>query len=830
MDALRRARRLTASSTDPAVRSYAYQAAGIVLRDAGRWSEAVPELRAALSSASAANQPDRVADVRATLGATLVVGGRTRAGLRELDSAVDMANGIVLARIVMRRAYVLSALGRHAEALKDLSRALAGCRAHHDVLWEARTLTNRALVHVARGSLGRADADLTDAESLFRRVGQDLEAVMLVHNRGLVAYNRGDIPGTLTLYDRAARGYSELSHVEPELAYHRCQALLAAGLAAEAGQVVDEALQAAALPTRQAELHFISASVALVDGDPGLALRRARVASRLFRQQRRSWWQARADLVVLQARQIRGDGGDRLIGQAAELADRLVDLKADDAPLALLLAGRLATKRHPDEAHRLLTAAARYRRRPAPLVRATGWLGQALDRELAGDSRGILSACGRGLDALDEHRQTLGSSELRALATRHGTDLADLALREAVRRGGARRLLTWTERWRATALAEPPVRPSGRDASRLAALRSQARRLEEAQGEGDPQAVARARQAWEQAVRHQRHLLAGTRRQSVRFDVDAFVDAVGERTFVELVEVDGVLHALTVCGGRVRHSVGGPVEAAAQAVAQARFALRQAARGRPATIAAAAERLQQTLLAGVRLGDGPVVVAPPSRLHAVPWTLLPGLADRPVSVVPSATMWLRARAARRPSGERTVLVAGPGLGTGGAEVDVLAPGATTVLRDGTATVEATLAALDGSRLAHVAAHGDFRPDSPMFSSLRLDDGPLTVHDLELLRRPPHRLVLSACDSGVMAPVGADELLGLTAALLSLGTAGVVASVAEVNDEATVQLMLDLHAALAAGSGLAEAMHHARRAGAGDAVSQATAAAFVALGV
>ena len=181
---------------------------------------------------------------------------------------------------------------------------------------------------------------------------------------------------------------------------------------------------------------------------------------------------------------------------------------------------------------------------------------------------------------------------------------------------------------------------------------------------------------------------------------------------------------------------------------------------------------------------------------------------------------------------RTVLIAGPGLGTGGAEVDVLArtvPGA-TLLRDGAATVEASLAALDGAALAHVAAHGDFRPDSPMFSSLVLDDGPLTVHDLELLDQAPHRLVLSACDSGVSVPVGADELLGLTSALLSLGTAGVLASVAEVNDEATVPFMLDVHRALASGTGLPAALLEARRRAAGDGLAEATAASFVALGV
>jgi hypothetical protein len=64
----------------------------------------------------------------------------------------------------------------------------------------------------------------------------------------------------------------------------------------------------------------------------------------------------------------------------------------------------------------------------------------------------------------------------------------------------------------------------------------------------------------------------------------------------------------------------------------------------------------------------------------------------------------------------------------------------------------------------------------MFSSLRLADGPLIVHDFDRLRRAPHRLILPACDSGRLAPAGADELLGLATALLPLGTVAMVASV------------------------------------------------------
>ena len=147
-----------------------------------------------------------------------------------------------------------------------------------------------------------------------------------------------------------------------------------------------------------------------------------------------------------------------------------------------------------------------------------------------------------------------------------------------------------------------------------------------------------------------------------------------------------------------------------------------------------------------------------------------------------------------------------------------------------ASVDNTLSAMDGARLVHLAAHGRFRQDSPMFSSIVLDDGPLVVHDFERLRRAPHRVVLSVCESGVMKPVGSDELLGLGSALLSLGTAGVVSSVAVVNDDATVEVMLALHARLRAGAGLADALLVARQATAHDPTLSATAASFTAMGV
>ena len=87
-----------------------------------------------------------------------------------------------------------------------------------------------------------------------------------------------------------------------------------------------------------------------------------------------------------------------------------------------------------------------------------------------------------------------------------------------------------------------------------------------------------------------------------------------------------------------------------------------------------------------------------------------------------------------------------------------------------------LAAIDGARLTHIAAHGTFRADSSLFSALRLDDGPLTVVDAGGLDRAPYQLILPPCESAAQAAAGPDELLGLAAALLPRGTAGIVASV------------------------------------------------------
>ncbi len=850
-EALAAAREILTARPGPYEASIAHQAAGIVLRDVGDVAAGVRELRAALRLARHIGSQDREADVLAALGAALIYAGRTKDGLAAFSRAVHLASGVLTGQVLHRRGMVLWTLGRFSAALDDLRHAVSVLQRAADSVWTARAVNGRGLVYLSVGSLDRADADFVAAGQLYAGTGQELESIHTVLNRASVAFRSGNFPDALAFLDEAASRYQPLNVQTPVLSSDRCNVLLAAGLVSEALAEADAAVrnieQARGRSTWEAELLLVAANCALAAAQPQRARDRAQSAYRLFRSQQNGWGQAHARLALAQARYAVGPVSGRLLRAADEAANRLEKLGSVEATQAHLLAGRIALDlgRRAD-ADRHLGVAARSRRRGPAMARANGWLAEALRAEAAAGPRRMLAACRRGLEVLEDHRLTLGASELRAQASVRGGELAALAQRHAVRSRRPRLLLSWTERWRATALTVPSVRPSA-DAelnAGLAALREVTSRLEDARREGAATGPLQRDQLRLEGVVRARSLqapgMSGAGRAVI--DVGALLDQLGAAQLVEIVEVDGILYVLVCGGGRgVRQFTAGRTEDAVRAADFAPFALRRLARGRAgddvdsarAILRAVGPELQDAILgpAAEQLGDSPVVVVPPGKLHAVPWALLPALGSRVFSVAPSAQAWMRARAARLPSSRRVTLARGPGLATDGAEIPVLAGmySGATVLSGDEATAKRVLTAIDGAWLAHIAAHGRFRADSPLFSSLRMSDGPLTVYDFEQLRRAPYRLVLSSCDSGVLAPAGADELLGLVSSLLPLGTAGIVAGVVPLNDDALVPLMVGLHRRLLAGQNLAESLHSVRLEASDDPVLWVAAISLVALG-
>ena len=245
-----------------------------------------------------------------------------------------------------------------------------------------------------------------------------------------------------------------------------------------------------------------------------------------------------------------------------------------------------------------------------------------------------------------------------------------------------------------------------------------------------------------------------------------------------------------------------------------RFMLRRLARrGDPqsGTHLEVARRLDALLFGGLSIGNAAVVMVPTADLYATPWSILPSLAGRPVTVTPSAELWLKRAEAGKSDGS-VVVAAGPGLPEAEREVAAVAalyPSA-VVWGPDESEVEALVAAMDGAAVAHIASHAFFQFENPMFSSLRVSNGDLFVYDLEQMRRSPRLMILSACDSGFSESRAGEELLGLSASLLAMGTGTVVASIGLVPDsDATRELMVGFHVGLLEGLDPALALQRAQ---------------------
>ncbi len=204
------------------------------------------------------------------------------------------------------------------------------------------------------------------------------------------------------------------------------------------------------------------------------------------------------------------------------------------------------------------------------------------------------------------------------------------------------------------------------------------------------------------------------------------------------------------------------------------------------------------------LADAPAVqVIPAGPLHAVPFGVLPMCGDamiaaRPVATAPSLGVLLALNAqqstAQRTAGRVVVGVAddaAPSIATEARAIAVL-DGTIAVLIGQDATLERVRRAAQGASIFHCATHGRFVAESPLRSGVRLSDGWLTVTDLFRWRIPGTIVVVSGCDTGRVAVEGGDELTGLQRGFFAAGASAVVLSAWLAHDEATVELMCELH--------------------------------------
>lgn len=817
--------------------------AGLTAADAGQLVEADVCFDEALAILALLDQACEVEPVAAALTARILMSKALPAyelevvetGLELLQRARERATEAQLndlrALIASQHGLLLLRAGRATEALRQLDRAARLISAVEPVD-QCKILMNRGVAHQTLGQIGPARQDFARAVTIAENAGLTELAFRSTHNLGFAHYLAGELPRALAVMPTVADASSDFARGVVGL--DRAQVLLHAGLVTEAEQTLEQACLALSrtdLIQVLAEAELVRAEAALLANDPQRALDLSRQAGQRFAERHNESQAARAELVETRAITRLGAADGALIDHLAELSARMDRHGlARAAREARLLRARLRFEAGEDLAPadlRLavaepITARIEARRLRADLAYRHG------DRPRG--SREVRA----GLRELADYQQQFGSLDLQISGARYGVALAASALRVEVAADRPAAVLTWLERAREFSgrveAVGPPRDPI--NAELLAQLRWVAHQRSETEDPVECRRLEQTRRHLEREVRARAWARGGdlvhaqqTSARTVSRGAGAgstSLDLLGDATLVTLFGLDEELYAVMLRAGKHHLHRLGPLEAVAELERRVTADLDVLSYDLiPEPLRLTARRSLATGLAGIeRLcldplelpPNGRVVVVPPGRLATVPWSLLPGLRGRPVAVADSVAAWGRATRRLRQDAlsQRVLTVAGPGLSRATAEVEAIGrlwPGSTS-LTGADANGQAVLEGLDGARLVHLAAHGHHVPDNPLFSSVRLADGPIVAYDLDALQAAPSQVVLSACELGRSTVRGGNESLGLTRALLHAGTATVVAGVAKVSDEAAALFMLDYHRRLASGLAPADALAQA----------------------
>lgn len=780
--------------------------------------KAIALLDAAVDLARQAGLPHRQGEALVTRAAVALELGRTGSAQRDLERAGPLVDAAAAPDLELKRAALLHNLGRIAAAAEVNASLLTGPDVLPDV--RMRAANNLALEEALLGKTSEALRRIDRAAELAAGVGPAAAAVV-AHNRGLVLAQHGRLAESLHQFDQAQDMLRVAGLPLGEFLVEHAATLADLRALKEAFEVAERAsaeLAAGDVPLMAAQARLQVAEIALLRGDVAVAREMATGAAAEFRAQRRPGWRAMATVVAVEA-DVRGGVVDAAgLAAVRRAADTLLGLGLGSSAVhANLVTGRAALALgRAALARRRLMACHERSRRGAVLMRLQGSHAAAL---AAADPAARLAHCRSGLADLARHRAALGSMELRALASDHGVELGLLGLGVLMRTGRPAQILDWLERTRAAALltVEPATADVVRDElAELATVHEEIGAARRASGADPDELLARQRSIEQRIRRATWHRSSSGLRQGAVVTGRQLRAALGGRSLVSYGAHGGELFAVVVRDRRTTVHRLGPVDAVRFETDTLLFGLRRLTRPGPdrvlaSSMASAQHALGQLARLLIRpLGldpQEPLVVVSLRSLARVPWS---ALHDGPVALAPSATSWVRTTGAEA-TGGRVVVVGGPGLPGADREVKEVAqhhPQA-QVLLPPRSTPDAVLAEMAGADLVHLACHGLLRADNPTFSALELTDGRLTVHELDLRGIAPRRIVLAACDSAADTVYAGDELIGFVSALLARGTAGIVASVVVVGDVESVDLMAGLHAELAAGASMADALHTAR---------------------
>lgn len=774
-----------------------------------------------LTEAGLRGDPVEEAELMVTLAATNAMLGDFDGAIALLDTVEQIGDLPAQQHAAVQRAGMLARRGRIVEALQIYEQVESVLQRRGDATWLARLLINRGLLRAYAGDLDSSENDLRKSLEICADRELAMLGAMVRHNLGFVLTQRGDLLEALDLYAEAATAFASLDVPNAEFPLDRCETLMYAGLVDDALTIAAETVDDLArrgMREESAEGLLMYARAAEAGASPTTALVAERARAALADLGNRALADAAA-VIAIRAESRRDRNRDEMLDQVVGVANQL---DARDRRLASattwLLGSRLA--REAGDLERAAVYLDRAEDRigvsdragiPMSLVVELALTGGLL-AEARGDPLEASRLARRGLAAVEGVASQIGFGGQQTHVRGCAVDLARLQVRLALTADGNDRLLRWVETGR-TRLDRPPQLRRSDDAA--VALQLERLRWIHAERAADPEdgdLVVEQAQSERRMQRTVRRVASGAVGVASTQALGSLKNALPPgAVFISWFAPDATLWELKVAEHRSRRRHIGPESAVRRIADQLAFSMGGLALERQdaaRSTAQAGKALQAFLAPDVSQDE--IVVNPPADLFNVPWSALPSLSDRAITVAPSAAAYLGRGLPNRTTSS-TLVVAGPALQRSADEARLVAshhPGV-ELLDPSTATAASVLKGMSAASVVHFACHAVVRPDNASFSYLRLTDGPLFLYDIERLEIGPDTVVLSAC-SAARSWASGNQLHGFVTALLRAGARTVIAPIAPVPDsDETLRLVDRLHFELADGARPAAALRRAR---------------------
>ncbi len=772
-----------------------------------------------------------------------------------------------LARLESNMGNILYRQDRFEAALEHYGNALEEFKLQGELQDQAIALRNAAVCFISLGEFDKALSTYREARADCERIGLTLLVAEADYNIAYLHYQRGEYTRAVELYRATRKRCEKLG--DP---YHmalcdldQSEMYLELNMEEEGGVMADQAVLAfhdLEMRYEEAKALTFLAVAASRRGEPKKALRFFGRARKLFKQEKNLIWTSLIDLY--QAIVLYQDGQYRQSRQLCRSALAVFSTTSLESKAALcelllarlgLQAGELNESRHLCEG-----ALKRLDEAEAPVLCCQAYLVLGQIREARRDYKGARESYTRAHSLLEDLRSHLKGEELKIAFLKDKLEVYEslvwMCLRSSGRRGAKKRAFAYIEQAKSRSLADLiafrsldlPLELGSRSElldrvrrqrEELNCLYRQVELIETGPGKhaaGRSKALRdRLRSCEDAMVRTMGELRSADQRFGLlqnagTIGLDAIQSLLPQGSkLLEYYQARGTLYACVL--GR-RFLEIRPLASALRVqrllslfqFQMSKFRLGQDySRRFSTTLQAAADghlaELYDALIAPVRrlLEADHLIIVPHDFLHYLPFHALGSrgrcLADEvPVSYAPSASVYHLCCSRHPPTGSESLILGIPDLDAPFILEEV--QGVASILPNarifvGPAATEERLR-LHGprARFVHIATHGLFRQDNPMFSSLRLGDSCLSLLDLYSLNLSSELVTLSGCSTGINAVVGGDELLGLVRGLLYAGTRAVLVSLWDVDDRSTTDFMKSFYHHMKLGANKARALQQA----------------------